>query len=316
MILNQVAQGGGSPAISVVDTTDSGGGTVRTITASGSTIPTPASDISKLILNGVTQMDVTDTTATVSDVASGKVFTQVDGTVGTGTASSGGDLATFISNGQLGDYTFYDTVVDDWCFAYNKFNSLTLPNVVDLQKDHVFRDATIGVLNLPNLKKARNNFFYRLNTPRLSLPELLEINTSGFEGCTASELYLPKFIKANGQTIFKGMANLVSIDLPACTTPNNWTFERCTSLSYADFGVLSTMPQGMFNYCTALDTLVLRNTTMVSLSNVNAFNNMGGKAVNVYVPSNLISSYQNASNWSAVTGATLTFVALEGSPYE
>lgn len=43
--------------------------------------------ISKLILNGVTQMDVTDTTATVSDVASGKVFTQVDGVKGTGTAS-------------------------------------------------------------------------------------------------------------------------------------------------------------------------------------------------------------------------------------
>ena len=76
--------------VSVVDTTDSGGGTVRTITASGTTIPTPANDISKLILNGVTQMDVTDTTATVSDVASGKVFTQVDGTTGTGTASGSG----------------------------------------------------------------------------------------------------------------------------------------------------------------------------------------------------------------------------------
>ena len=76
--------------VSVVDTTDSGGGTVRTITASGTTIPTPASDISKLILNGVTQMDVTDTTATVSDVASGKYFYTAAGTKTQGTASGGG----------------------------------------------------------------------------------------------------------------------------------------------------------------------------------------------------------------------------------
>lgn len=45
--------------------------------------------ISKIRLNGVTKMDVTDTTATVSDVASGKVFTQVDGTTGTGAAVVG-----------------------------------------------------------------------------------------------------------------------------------------------------------------------------------------------------------------------------------
>lgn len=48
MIYNMIAKGsGGSAAISITDTPDSGGGTVRTITASGATIPTPASDISK-----------------------------------------------------------------------------------------------------------------------------------------------------------------------------------------------------------------------------------------------------------------------------
>lgn len=57
--------------------------------------------ISKIRLNGVTKMDVTGTTATVSDVASGKVFTQVDGTTGMGTASGmpyleyWGDISVF-----------------------------------------------------------------------------------------------------------------------------------------------------------------------------------------------------------------------------
>ena len=58
------SSGGGTPAISVVDTTDTAGGTIRTITA----------------------LDISDTTAVASDVASGKYFYTAAGvkTQGTG----------------------------------------------------------------------------------------------------------------------------------------------------------------------------------------------------------------------------------------
>lgn len=59
---------GGTAAISVEDTADSHGGTVRTITA----------------------LDISDTTAVAADVAQGKYFYTADGTKTAGTASGGG----------------------------------------------------------------------------------------------------------------------------------------------------------------------------------------------------------------------------------
>ena len=63
---------GGTPAISVVDTPDSHGGTIRTITA----------------------LDISDTTAVASDVAQGKYFYTSAGVKTAGTGSGGGGGAT------------------------------------------------------------------------------------------------------------------------------------------------------------------------------------------------------------------------------
>ena len=67
-VVVNVSGGGGSGAISVVDTPDAAGGTVRTITA----------------------VDISDTTAVAADVASGKYFYTANGTKTVGTASGGG----------------------------------------------------------------------------------------------------------------------------------------------------------------------------------------------------------------------------------
>lgn len=230
----------------------------------------------------------------------------------------GGDyLPTFISRGQLGSYTFLNTSVPDYCFYQSKFESLSLPNLGASNKDAVFREATIGLLNLPALTSCRGNYFDRFSTSNpLVLPELVTCGGSAFQNCAATKLVLPKFVNASGQTAFKAMYYITEMVLPACTTPGNYAFESCTALKAIDFGVLTSIPQGLFNKCTALDTLVLRSQTLVTLTNINAFNNMAGKAVTVYVPSSLVSQYQSATNWTSVTTASLTFAAIEGSQYE
>jgi hypothetical protein len=82
-------------AISVVDTTDTNGGTIRTITA----------------------VDISDTTAVAADVASGKYFYTANGTKTLGTASGGsGSSATLITKTIVanGTYSAQDDSADGY----------------------------------------------------------------------------------------------------------------------------------------------------------------------------------------------------------
>lgn len=112
----------------------------------------------------------------------------------------------------------------------------------------------------------------------VSMPEMLEIGPSSFQGCTA----LTEFV------------------LPKAHAGYSYTFADCTSLDIVDLGgdggVIGT---GTFRGCT-LSALVLRSSTMVTLSNTNAFQNAGIETGTgyIYVPRNLISTYEAATNWS------------------
>jgi hypothetical protein len=76
-----------------------------------------------------------------------------------------------------------------------------------------------------------------------------------------------------------------------------------------------------FDHCSSLTTLVLRNDTVVTLANINAFQGTpfasDGTGGTVYVPAALIESYQTATNWSTLyASGTCNFAAIEGSEYE
>ena len=80
----------------------------------------------------------------------------------------------------------------------------------------------------------------------------------------------------------------------------------------------------MFNDCRVLEAVIIRKSNAVStLVNVNAFSNTplrgygGTYSGHVYVPQDLIASYQEATNWSTLyTSYPDIFAAIEGSDYE
>lgn len=126
-----------------------------------------------------------------------------------------------------------------------------------------------------------------------------------------------------GYNVFQG-SNITSFSAPNLNSSinNASAFNSAKKLTFADLGSLSKI-YGNFAYnANTLYVVVLRNASVVTLDNVSAFGNTpirgySSRSGTIYVPSNLISSYKTASNWSTIFGeGHVTFSAIEGSIYE
>ena len=113
---------------------------------------------------------------------------------------------------------------------------------------------------------------------------------------------------------------LITVSLPNITSQvPSYTFTDCKNLETADVGKTSTIQANGFSNCNKLTVLVLRRTSVCTLGNVSAFSNTplqgySGRSATVYVPQDLLTTYQSASNWSSLSA--VTFVKIEGSIYE
>ncbi len=137
---------------------------------------------------------------------------------------------------------------------------------------------------------------------RLICDGLEKINSNVFNGDKA----LTDFGDASGITYigiqaFMACAALTSLKLPSVTSLGRSAFSGCTGLAKIDIGEkFSTIDGGVFYGCSHLETLILRNpSVVVKLSYVAALNNSGiaSKKGYVYVPAALLESYKTATNW-------------------
>lgn len=171
--------------------------------------------------------------------------------------------------------------------------------------------ATEGRLEDSDTTSARKHALRgKTNLKYLSLPNLGNANESCFNGCTnLEEVYLPRLSQFNGNSAFNTCTKLKKISLPSLTTWNgNYQFQKCTSMKMADFTVVTRLGSYGFSDCYGLVAVILRKDSVVTLIGTPTFNSTryatnGSGGGYVYVPRDLIPSYQAATNWATLYAA-------------
>lgn len=158
--------------------------------------------------------------------------------------------------------------------------------------------------------------FYRNEViTKVDLPNVQgECNSSAFyDAAGLKTCYLPR-ASALGSSCFFSCSKLADTDFSSVETIGQNCFQSCTSIVRLDFPCL-TQINGSYNFygCNKLKTLILRSSTMVTLDNVNAFNNtpIASGTGYIYVPADLVSIYQADSVWSTYADQ---FRAIEDYP--
>lgn len=87
---------------------------------------------------------------------------------------------------------------------------------------------------------------------------------------------------------------------PNLTTTSSSVFGLCDLLTYAHIGKTKTIISSLFSGCSKLKTLIITNTSVTAVANINAFSNSGiaNGTGYIYVPDDLVESYKVATNWS------------------
>lgn len=156
---------------------------------------------------------------------------------------------------------------------------------------------------------------------RLSVTKIINSGMAGIQNNVHTWRVIAPNVKTIEATAFRQSRKLTEIHLPVVTTSSGIQhFYYTSELRILDYGLVGSIPNGDFQ-SSKLDTLILRKKSVVSLPNTTTFNGTAfasnGTGGTLYVPSDLIASYEVATNWSTILGYTNNSIqAIEGSIYE
>lgn len=216
------------------------------------------------------------------------------------------------------------TINGGGCFYYcTSLQSISLPKLEKPSQTEFYGCSQLSSVSLPKLQYTSSNMFTNCSSlTSISFTSEFVGNTSGsshcigqscFEGCTnlASVSGFEYIIKGSiGSSAFKGCSSLTSINVGSPTTINGNAFQNCTSLTSIIIGNTNTITGTAFNGCTSLSNITITKSSVCALSSTTNFPT--GQNIQVHVPSNLISSYQSASNWTTLyNNGDVTFVAIQ-----
>ncbi len=188
------------------------------------------------------------------------------------------------------------------CFS---LTSITLSKYITSIDTYVFYNCyTLASITIPSgVTSIGNQAFYNCYAlKKITIPSsVTSIGTQAFYNCTSlREIAIPSGVTSIAAGAFYSCGSLTSITIPSgVTSINNQTFFNCFALASITIpsGVTSIGMQA-FMSCAGLAELHVKPTTPPTITASNVFNNISSDCV-IYVPSDSLSDYQAATNWSA-----------------
>ena len=118
---------------------------------------------------------------------------------------------------------------------------------------------------------------------------------------TISGVYVNNTVTAIGVYGLAGCTKLTSVVLPAVRRTDGNSMTGCSELTKADFSNLQTIRYSTFYNNKKLIALIIRRHAVTTLDNTtNVFKNtpIASGTGYIYVPSDMVSAYKTATNWS------------------
>ena len=257
-------------------------------------------------------------------------FVEAIGEIQTG-GGSGTDYLAARLNNTLTSYSNSDvTSIPQQVFrGCSQLQSVSFPNATSIG-EYAFADCynlvSVSAPNVTTISQYAFSGCSKLTSAPLDSVTSLAYSSYCFSGCTSLQsVSLPSLTltAAFPQYCFRACSNLTNVELPSdyTGTLGFGCFASCSNLAMIDCQKTQEIPGYCFNSASKLKTIVLRRSTTTTLSNTSAFTGTpfasNGSGGTLYVPNDLIASYQSASNWSTILGyANNQIKKIEGSIYE
>ena len=213
---------------------------------------------------------------------------------------------------------------------YSFYNCSSLSNINILNITSIGNSSFYGCSSLQNIESSKvtsigNGAFQNCtNLQSAILPKLKTLGEGSFRSCT--QLVTTNFLSltgcGSGGSTFNGCSKIPSLVVPSYTGTVNSDFAaNCSSLTAIDFGSPSSIGSLSFRNSAKLNILIIRKETLCSLGGTGSFSGTlfaSGKTGGIlYVPNDLIESYQEATNWSTILAyENNQILPIEGSAYE
>lgn len=252
----------------------------------------------------------------------------------------GGCLSRVILGDSMANLSRYNELIEDTLISLVSDAELVRPycfyRIENLETvrfteatsigEYAFNNASVKTAKLDKVTVIEQSAFGGSDIETVNAPLLETIGVSGFSAChSLTSINAPK-LKSLGM-FGLGNCNMEEVRFPELEEIGNYCLNNNASLKVADLGHITAMKSQVFASDTYFNTLILRSSTMVSLplnglqvdtTSFSATQFSMGDGGTIYVPYDLIETYQNDFRWQAVMSLhnNNQFLPIEGSIYE